>query len=68
MHVLVRGYNRKVCSVTIEKEVGTERGTPHKRKMKGLEKKLSDFPNLWCRGGRGDAKAALFVSAEHKLP
>lgn len=23
---------------------------------------------LWCRGDRSDAKAALFVSAEHKLP
>lgn len=24
--------------------------------------------SLWCRGSRGDAKVALFVSAEHKLP
>lgn len=42
--------------------------TPHKSKKKGREKKVSDFPNLWCRGGRSDAKVALFVSAEHKLP
>lgn len=26
MHVSVRGYNRKVRSVTLEREVGTERG------------------------------------------
>lgn len=66
MHVLVRSYNRKVRSVrgTLEKE----EGTPHKRKMKGLKKNVSDFPNLWCRSDRSDAKAALFVSAEHKLP
>lgn len=49
--------------------MGTERErTPHKSKEKGLEKKVSDFSNLWCRGGRSDAKVALFVSAEHKLP
>lgn len=42
--------------------------TPHKSKKKGLEKKVSDISNLWCRGGRSDAKVALFVSAEHKLP
>lgn len=37
-------------------------------KGKGLDKKVSDIPNLWCRSSRGDAKAALFVSGEHKLP
>ena len=26
MHVLVRGYNRKVHVLTLEREVGTERG------------------------------------------
>lgn len=53
------------------KKVGTERErerTPHKSKRKRLEKKVSDFSNLWCWGGRSDAKVALFVSAEHKLP
>lgn len=39
-----------------------------RRKRRRLNKKVSDIPNLWCRGDRSDSKVALFVSAEHKLP
>lgn len=52
---------------------GTERGSTTQGEGGGgrrrrLNKKVSDIPNLWCRGDRSDSKVALFVSAEHKLP
>lgn len=56
------------CFVIVFDRWGQGEETPHKRgKRKELER-VSYFPNLWCRGGRSDAEAAMFVSAEHKLP
>lgn len=63
------GVRTEECVCSIKRSSWGLREEQHKgEKRKGLHKKVSDIPNLWCRSSRGVAKAALFVSGEHKLP
>lgn len=63
------GVRTEECVCSLKGAVGDrERNDTRRRKGKGLTKRFSDIPNLWCRSSRGVAKAALFVSGEHKLP